>query len=259
MARKLDNAITWFVREPASLPSTTPERSDLETRSDARFGAIRLASGNTLIASGGGAGASSRPDGKVVWEIKDAIPGTKVALKWTTFRRNRQRQFHRRQLHAGETVRRFLRLRATRKSSGSSTSTRPSATGCLFAVLSDRQSALVRKLLATPSGRVELRTSNWRQAHAIEIGKHKGFILQPARPRPKARGPGLVRADHWQLSQPKQRVGPAKTARSGSTCGVTRAIVRQPAGGKSTPSFINMRSVNLSLNPRQVAAPNRVG
>jgi outer membrane protein assembly factor BamB len=49
------------------------------------FGAIRLRSGNTLIATGGGNSVVEvNRSGKVVWEIKDTIPDTKIALKWTT-------------------------------------------------------------------------------------------------------------------------------------------------------------------------------
>lgn len=49
------------------------------------YGAIRLKSGNTLIASGSGNSVVEvTPDKKVVWEIKDKVPGTEVQLKWTT-------------------------------------------------------------------------------------------------------------------------------------------------------------------------------
>ncbi len=50
------------------------------------YGAIRLRNGNTLIASGGGASVIEvTHDGKVVWQIKDSVPDTKINLKWTTF------------------------------------------------------------------------------------------------------------------------------------------------------------------------------
>src|SRR5262245_46173875 len=50
------------------------------------YGAIRLKSGNTLIASGGGGGVVEvTPDLKVVWEIKDTVPNAAITLKWTTF------------------------------------------------------------------------------------------------------------------------------------------------------------------------------
>ncbi len=49
------------------------------------YGAIRLRNGNTLIASGGGSSVVEvTPEGKVAWEIKETVPGTKIGLKWTT-------------------------------------------------------------------------------------------------------------------------------------------------------------------------------
>ncbi|MCA9268691.1 MAG: PQQ-binding-like beta-propeller repeat protein, partial [Planctomycetales bacterium] len=49
------------------------------------YGAIRLASGNTLIASGGGNSVLEvTPEKKVVWEIHGAVPNTDIELKWTT-------------------------------------------------------------------------------------------------------------------------------------------------------------------------------
>ena len=49
------------------------------------YGATRLKSGNTLIASGSGNSVVEvTPDGKVAWEIKGTVPDTKITLKWTT-------------------------------------------------------------------------------------------------------------------------------------------------------------------------------
>ena len=49
------------------------------------YGAIRLKSGNTLIASGSGNSVVEvTPDKEVVWEIKGNVPGTEVELKWMT-------------------------------------------------------------------------------------------------------------------------------------------------------------------------------
>jgi outer membrane protein assembly factor BamB len=49
------------------------------------YGAIRLKSGNTLIASGSGNSVVEvSPDKKVVWEIKGQVPNSKIQLKWTT-------------------------------------------------------------------------------------------------------------------------------------------------------------------------------
>ena len=48
------------------------------------YGAIRLENGNTLIGSGSGNSVVEvSPDKKVVWEIKDTVPDTKITLKWT--------------------------------------------------------------------------------------------------------------------------------------------------------------------------------
>jgi hypothetical protein len=50
------------------------------------YGAIRLRNGHTLIASGGGSSVIEvTPDNKVMWQIKDQVPNTRIQLKWTTF------------------------------------------------------------------------------------------------------------------------------------------------------------------------------
>ncbi len=49
------------------------------------YGAIRLKNGNTLIASGSGKSiVEVTPAKKVVWEIKDKVPGTDIGLGWMT-------------------------------------------------------------------------------------------------------------------------------------------------------------------------------
>lgn len=49
------------------------------------YGAIRLQSGNTLIATGSGNSVIEvSPDKKVVWDITKNVPGTKIGLSWTT-------------------------------------------------------------------------------------------------------------------------------------------------------------------------------
>jgi outer membrane protein assembly factor BamB len=49
------------------------------------YGATRLRSGNTLIATGSGNSiVEVTPKGEVVWEIKKTVPGTEIILKWTT-------------------------------------------------------------------------------------------------------------------------------------------------------------------------------
>jgi len=49
------------------------------------FGAIRLANGNTLIATGSGNSVIEvTPEKEVVWQIEKSIPGTEIELAWTT-------------------------------------------------------------------------------------------------------------------------------------------------------------------------------
>lgn len=49
------------------------------------FGAIRLKSGNTLIASGSGNSILEvTPDKKVVWKVAEKFPGTEIKIGWTT-------------------------------------------------------------------------------------------------------------------------------------------------------------------------------
>jgi len=49
------------------------------------YGAIRLSSGNTLIASGSGNSiVEVNPEKQVVWEVKGQVPGTDIQLKWMT-------------------------------------------------------------------------------------------------------------------------------------------------------------------------------
>jgi outer membrane protein assembly factor BamB len=49
------------------------------------FGAIRLKNGNTLICSGSGNSVVEvTPDKKVVWEIAENVPGSKITLGWMT-------------------------------------------------------------------------------------------------------------------------------------------------------------------------------
>ena len=49
------------------------------------YGAIRLKSGNTLIASGSGMSVVEvSPEKKVVWEVKGKVPGTEIGLGWMT-------------------------------------------------------------------------------------------------------------------------------------------------------------------------------
>jgi hypothetical protein len=50
------------------------------------YGAIRLRNGNTLVATGGGAGVIEvTPARQVAWELKGSVPDAGIELKWTTF------------------------------------------------------------------------------------------------------------------------------------------------------------------------------
>ena len=68
------------------------------------YGAIRLKNGNTLIASGSGHSVVEvSPDKKVVWEIKDKVPGTDIGLGWmTALQELRNGNFIIGNCHAGE-------------------------------------------------------------------------------------------------------------------------------------------------------------
>jgi len=87
MARKLENG-NYLVCSEAGFVTEYNGKGDVVWERPIKtrvFGATRLRSGNTLIASGGGNSVVEvTPAGKVVWEIKDTIPDTKIALKWTT-------------------------------------------------------------------------------------------------------------------------------------------------------------------------------
>ena len=85
MARKLNNGNYLVCAENPGVITEYNAKSEvvweyaIKTRV---YGAIRLKSGDTLIATGGGAGVVQvTPDKKVVWEIKDTIPNTTITLK----------------------------------------------------------------------------------------------------------------------------------------------------------------------------------
>ena len=88
MARKLDSGNYLVCAENPGVVTEYNARSEVvwEHPINTRvYGAIRLRSGNTLIASGGGASVVEvTPDHKVVWQVKDTIRDTSIVLKWTT-------------------------------------------------------------------------------------------------------------------------------------------------------------------------------
>ena len=84
------------------------------------YGAIRLENGNTLIASGSGKSVVEvTPEKKVVWKVKDKVPGTDIGLGWMTCLQelgNGNRVVG--NCHAGEKIRSSSRSLGTRRSLG---------------------------------------------------------------------------------------------------------------------------------------------
>ena len=82
------------------------------------YGAIRLKNGNTLIASGSGHSVVEvSPDKKVVWEIKDKVPGTDIGLGWmTALQELKNGNFIIGNCHAGEANPQIFRDHARQKS-----------------------------------------------------------------------------------------------------------------------------------------------
>jgi hypothetical protein len=119
------------------------------------YGAIRLKSGNTLIASGGGASVVEvSRDGKVVWEIKDAIPDAKIKLAWTTFLTELDNgNIVVGNCHAGEKSPHIFEITRDKKVVWQFNRYDTFGNGLACSqVLNDKQSALVRKLLAGAGG-----------------------------------------------------------------------------------------------------------
>lgn len=158
MVRKLDNGNYLVCAENPGVVTEYNARSEvvweypIKTRV---YGAIRLRNGNTLIASGGGAGVVEvTPAGKVVWEIKDSVPGTPIALKWTTFLTELDNgNFIVGNCHAGEKSPQIFEITRDRKVVWQFNRYDTFGNGLACSqVLSDEQSALVRKKLPAPTG-----------------------------------------------------------------------------------------------------------
>jgi len=114
------------------------------------FGAIRLKNGNTLIASGSGNSVVEvTPERKVVWEIKDALPDAKIALKWTTsLTELANGNFIIGNCHAGEKSPQIFEITHDKKVVWQFNQYPTFGNGLACSqVLDDKQSALVRKLL----------------------------------------------------------------------------------------------------------------
>ncbi len=159
MARKLDNGNYLVCAENPGVVTEYNAKSEvvweypIKTRV---YGAIRLRNGNTLIASGGGASVVEvTRDGKVVWEIKDIVPETKIALKWTTFLTELGNgNFIVGNCHAGEKSPQIFEITHDKKVVWQFNQYETFGNGLACSqVLSDEQSALVRKLLAATTGK----------------------------------------------------------------------------------------------------------
>jgi hypothetical protein len=159
MARKLDNGNYLVCAENPGVVTEYNGKSEvvweypIKTRV---YGAIRLKSGNTLIASGSGNSVVEvTGDGKVVWEIKDTVPDTKIALKWTTFLTELGNgDFVVGNCHAGEKNPQIFEITRDKKVVWQFNQYGTFGNGLACSqILNDQQSALVRKLLAATPGK----------------------------------------------------------------------------------------------------------
>lgn len=154
MARKLTNGNYLVCAENPGVVTEYNSKSEvvweylIKTRV---YGAIRLKNGNTLIASGGGASVVEvTPDRKVAWEIKDSILDAKITLKWTTFLTELENgNFIVGNCHAGEKSPQIFEITRAKKVVWQFNEYATFGNGLACSqVLNDKQSALVRKLLA---------------------------------------------------------------------------------------------------------------
>ena len=159
MARKLDNGNYLVCAENPGVVTEYNAKSEvvweypIKTRV---YGAIRLRNGNTLIASGGGASVVEvTRDRKVVWEIKDNVPDAKITLKWTTFHTELDNgNLVVGNCHAGEKSPQLFEITRDKKVVWQFNQYETFGNGLACShVLSDKQSALVRKLLAATPGK----------------------------------------------------------------------------------------------------------
>ena len=159
MARKLDNGNYLVCAENPGVVTEYNARSEVVWEHPIKtrvYGAIRLRTGNTLIASGGGASiVEVTPDHKVVWEIKDNVPDTKITLKWTTFLTELENgNFIIGNCHAGEKSPQIFEITRDKKVVWQFNQYEAFGNGLACSqILSDQQSALVRKLLAATPGK----------------------------------------------------------------------------------------------------------
>src|SRR5207237_3775924 len=154
MARKLDNGNYLACAENPGVVTEYNAKSEvvweypIKTRV---YGAIRLRSGNTLIASGGGASVIEvTRDGKVVWEIKGSIPDAQITLKWTTFLTELDNgNFIVGNCHAGAKSPQIFEITREKKVVWQFNQYETFGNGlACWQILNDHQSKLVRKLLS---------------------------------------------------------------------------------------------------------------
>ena len=88
LMRVLDNGNYLACAEKPGLVTEYNDKGEIvwEYEIDARvYGAIRLKNGNTLIASGGGNSVLEvTPEKEIVWDISDKVPGSDIELGWMT-------------------------------------------------------------------------------------------------------------------------------------------------------------------------------
>jgi photosystem II stability/assembly factor-like uncharacterized protein len=142
------------------------------------YGAIRLKSGNTLIASGSGASVVEvTPAGTVVWDIKDAIPDAKITLKWTTFLTELDNgNVIVGNCHAGEKSPQIFEITRDKKVVWQFNEFATFGNGLACSqVLDDKQSALVRKLLA------KVTDEHWQQQTIDSKSDFRGLAVVNAK------------------------------------------------------------------------------
>lgn len=182
MARKLDNGNYLVCAEDPGVVTEYNAKSEVVWEHPIKtrvYGAIRLKSGNTLIASGGGASVVEvTPDHKVVWEIKDKVPDTSIVLKWTTFLTELDNgNFIVGNCHAPEKSPQIFEITRDKKVVWQFNRYDLFGDGLACSqILNDGQSALVRKRLAAVAAPLK---QYGAARTAIDVGPHKGFLLHP--------------------------------------------------------------------------------
>lgn len=159
MARKLDNGNYLVCAENPGVVTEYNSKSEVVWEHPIKtrvYGAIRLRNGNTLIASGGGSSVVEvTREGKTVWQIKDSVPDAKITLKWTTFLTELDNgNLIVGNCHAGEKSPQIFEINRAKNVVWQFNRYDIFGDGLACSqVLSDAQSALVRKRLAEAAGK----------------------------------------------------------------------------------------------------------